>query len=277
MICLKHCLAGTSGFSHKDTQSAKTTTFHPHFVSRSHSRTRKREGLCKYVSTTGAVQAANLHSCPGSRQASSAWRPDDQWPAHCPGAPAPWWLAPGAEPNPGRTREEKDGLRNRTKVLNTRDRKGCYLPPRVSVIVLVQISHGILLRVFFLNHLVGHFLTHTLKNRITEDSPSPVCSVTRHAYVLHRSRSGSSTARREPPAPLLSGWCVSTGWSKPSGLLVYVPQQNPSELLQTDRENTSESKSAYISLESDCDQVLFPWGTLTSNIFKTESIPEMSD
>lgn len=135
-----------------------------------------------------------------------------------------------------------------------RDRKGRHLPPGVSVIVLVQIPHGKLLRVFFLNHLVGHFFTHALKNRIGEDRPWPVCSVMpQRGYAQHLSRSGSSTARREPPAPLPSEWCISTGWSRPSGLTVYVPQQNPSELLQTGREQTCERRFAYIRLKSDDD------------------------
>lgn len=58
-----------------------------------------------------------------------------------------------------------------------RDRKVCYLPARVSVIVLVRISQGKLLRVFFLNRLVGHFITHTLKNKIIKDSLSAACPV----------------------------------------------------------------------------------------------------
>lgn len=69
-----------------------------------------------------------------------------------------------------------------------RDRKGCYLPPRVSVIVLVRIPHGKLFGVFFLNHLVGHFFTHPLKNRITEDTPLTRLLCDASAYVQHLSR-----------------------------------------------------------------------------------------
>lgn len=41
-----------------------------------------------------------------------------------------------------------------------------YLSPRVAVMVLVLVPHGKLLRVFFLNHFIGHFFTHSLKHKI---------------------------------------------------------------------------------------------------------------
>lgn len=128
-----------------------------------------------------------------------------------------------------------------------RDRKSCYLPPRVSVIVLVWIPHSKLLWVFFFDHLVRHFFTHTLKHRTTEDTPlaRPPCNTS--AYLQHLSHLESSTAHRELPAPLLSEWCVSAGWSKPSGLTLHVPQQNPSELPRTDGEKICQSRLLIIS------------------------------
>lgn len=55
-----------------------------------------------------SVRAVYLRSCPGSRRASSAWQPDDRWPARCPVAPAPWSQAPAAAPGPGTTAEKRN-------------------------------------------------------------------------------------------------------------------------------------------------------------------------
>lgn len=41
-----------------------------------------------------------------------------------------------------------------------------YLSSRVAVMILVLVSHSILLWVFFLNHLIGHFFTHSLKYKV---------------------------------------------------------------------------------------------------------------
>lgn len=56
------------------------------------------------------------------------------------------------------------------------DREGFYLSPRVAVMVLVLVPHGKFLWVCFLNHLIRHFFTHSLKHKViktkTQDTPS---------------------------------------------------------------------------------------------------------
>lgn len=46
------------------------------------------------------------------------------------------------------------------------DREGFYLSPRVAVMVLVLVPHGKFLWVCFLNRLIRHFFTHSLKHKV---------------------------------------------------------------------------------------------------------------
>lgn len=48
---------------------------------------------------------SDLHLCPGSKRAGSAWPPGGRWPTRCPASPTPWWPAPDVEQGLGRTEE----------------------------------------------------------------------------------------------------------------------------------------------------------------------------
>lgn len=134
-----------------------------------------------------SIVVFNLRSYPGSRRASSAWRPGDRWPARCPVAPAPWWPAPVAEPGPGKTAERgrvflfpsnsgfhRRGIRRVAWGLkrHLEQWESFHLSSRVAVVILVVIPHGKFLRVLFLDRLVGHFFTHSLKREANTQKPT---------------------------------------------------------------------------------------------------------